>query len=82
MGCEQLVPYEAALDAMLEVTPWVSVICQYPVYQFSGSTVYDNLCVHTHVQLLESSGNRLQPGQHSLNYRITFLSLPVQANDL
>ena len=51
MGCEQLVPYEAALDAMLEVTPWVSVICQYPVYQFSGSTVFDNLCVHTHVQL-------------------------------
>lgn len=53
MGCEQLVPYEAALDAMLEVTPWVSVICQYPVYQFSGSTVYDNLCIHTHVQLLD-----------------------------
>lgn len=51
MGCEQLVPYEAALDAMLEATPWVSVICQYPVYQFSGSTVFDNLCIHTHVQL-------------------------------
>lgn len=51
MGCEQLVPYEAALDAMLEVTPWVSVICQYPVYQFSGSTVFDNLCIHTHIQL-------------------------------
>ncbi len=50
-GCEQLVPYEAALDAMLETTPWVTVVCQYPVYQFSGSTVYDNLCVHTHVQL-------------------------------
>ncbi|MDE0284698.1 MAG: MEDS domain-containing protein [Gammaproteobacteria bacterium] len=51
LGCEQLVPYEAALDAMLEVTPWVTVVCQYPVYQFSGSTVYDNLCIHTHVQL-------------------------------
>lgn len=51
MGCEQLVPYEAALDAMLEATPWVSVICQYPVYQFSGSTVFDNLCIHTHIQL-------------------------------
>ena len=51
MGCEQLVPYEAALDAMLEVTPWVTVICQYPVYQFSGSTVFDNLCIHTHIQL-------------------------------
>ena len=50
-GCEQLVPYEATLDAMLEATPWVTVICQYPVYQFSGSTVFDNLCVHTHVQL-------------------------------
>ena len=51
MGCEQLVPYEAALDAMLEMTPWITVVCQYPVYQFSGSTVYDNLCIHTHVQL-------------------------------
>ena len=50
-GCEQLIPYEAALDAMLEETPWVSVVCQYPVYQFSGSTVYENLCIHTHVQL-------------------------------
>ena len=58
MGCEQLVPYEAALDAMLEVTPWVTVVCQYPVYQFSGSTVYDNLCAHTHVQLFD----RLETG--------------------
>ncbi len=58
MGCEQLVPYEAALDAMLETTPWVSVICQYPVYQFSGSTVFDNLCIHTHVQL----SDRLKTG--------------------
>ena len=57
-GCEQLVPYEAALDAMLEATPWVTVICQYPVYQFSGSTVFDNLCVHTHVQLTD----RLETG--------------------
>ena len=60
-GCEQLVPYEAALDAMLEVTLWVSVICQYPVYQFSGSTVYDNLCIHTHVQLPDRLENGLGP---------------------
>jgi excisionase family DNA binding protein len=58
LGCEQLVPYEAALDAMLEATPWVSVICQYPVYQFSGSTVFDNLCIHTHIQL----SDRLETG--------------------
>lgn len=61
VGCEQLVPYEAALDAMLEVTPWVTVICQYPVYQFSGSTVYDNLCVHTHVQLPDRLETGLGP---------------------
>lgn len=50
-GHEQLIPYEAALDNMLELFPGVSVVCQYPVYQISGVTVYDNLCVHTHVQL-------------------------------
>ncbi|MGR8952333.1 MAG: MEDS domain-containing protein [Gammaproteobacteria bacterium] len=50
-GHEQLVPYEAALDQMLELYPWVTVVCQYPVYLMSGITVYDNLCVHTHVQL-------------------------------
>lgn len=61
MGCEQLVPYEAALDAMLEVTPWVTVICQYPVYQFSGSTVFDNLCIHTHVQLSDRLDTGLGP---------------------
>ena len=50
-GHEQLVPYEAELDQMLELYPWITVVCQYPVYQISGVTVYDNLCVHTHVQL-------------------------------
>lgn len=57
-GHEQLVPYEAVLDHMLELYPWVTVVCQYPVYQISGATVYDNLCVHTHVQLPD----RLAPG--------------------
>jgi excisionase family DNA binding protein len=50
-GHEQLVSYEAELDQMLEFYPWITVVCQYPVYQISGVTVYDNLCVHTHVQL-------------------------------
>jgi excisionase family DNA binding protein len=50
-GHEQLVSYEAELDHMLEFNPWITVVCQYPVYQISGVTVYDNLCVHTHVQL-------------------------------
>lgn len=52
-GHEQLLPYESALDCMLESYPWVTVVCQYPVYQISGSTVFDNLCVHTHVQLAD-----------------------------
>jgi excisionase family DNA binding protein len=51
MGCDQLVPYEAALDHVLEAYPWITVVCQYPVYQFSGATVFDNLLVHTHIQL-------------------------------
>lgn len=50
-GHEQLIPYEAALEHMLEIYPWVTVVCQYPVYQISGITVYDNLCIHTHFQL-------------------------------
>jgi excisionase family DNA binding protein len=50
-GHEQLISYEAELDQMLEFHPWITVVCQYPVYQISGVTVYDNLCVHTHVQL-------------------------------
>lgn len=50
-GHELLVPYEEELDRMLESYPWISVVCQYPVYQISGATVYDNLCCHTHVQL-------------------------------
>lgn len=51
MGCDQLVPYEAALDQVLESYPWITVVCQYPIYQFSGATVFDNLLVHTHIQL-------------------------------
>jgi len=47
-GHEQLVPYEDALEHMLEQYPWVTVVCQYPVYQISGVTVYDNLRNHTH----------------------------------
>ncbi|MGR8935016.1 MAG: MEDS domain-containing protein [Gammaproteobacteria bacterium] len=50
-GCDQLVPYEAVLDQVLEAYPWVTVVCQYPIYQFSGATVFDNLRVHTHLQL-------------------------------
>lgn len=50
-GCDQLVPYEAALDQVLEAYPWVTVVCQYPIYQFSGATIFDNLLVHTHIQL-------------------------------
>lgn len=50
-GCDQLVPYEAALDQVLETYPWITVVCQYPIYQFSGATVFDNLLVHTHIQL-------------------------------
>ncbi|WP_031430158.1 MEDS domain-containing protein [Methylomicrobium agile] len=56
-GHEQLISYEAELDQMLESHPWITVVCQYPVYQISGVTVYDNLCVHTHVQL----SDRLAP---------------------
>jgi excisionase family DNA binding protein len=52
-GHEQLISYEAELDQMLEFHPWITVVCQYPVYQISGVTVYDNLCVHTHVQLAD-----------------------------
>lgn len=51
LGCDQLVPYEAALDQVLEAYPWITVVCQYPIYQFSGATVFDNLLVHTHIQL-------------------------------
>lgn len=50
-GYEQLNAYEEALDHMLELYPWVTAVCQYPVYQFSGIAVFDNLCVHSHVQL-------------------------------
>ncbi len=50
-GYEQLVPYEAALDLMLERYPWVTTVCQYPVCEISGLTVYDNLYNHTHIQL-------------------------------
>lgn len=50
-GHEQLLPYEEELDRMLERYPYITVVCQYPVYQISGVTVYDNLCCHTHVQL-------------------------------
>jgi excisionase family DNA binding protein len=50
-GHEQIISYEAELDQMMEFYPWITVVCQYPVYQISGVTVYDNLCVHTHVQL-------------------------------
>jgi len=50
-GHELLLPYEAALDNMLELYPWVTAVCQYPVYQISGVTVFDNLSCHTHVQL-------------------------------
>lgn len=57
-GREQLIPYEAALDYMLESYPWVTVICQYPIYQISGVTVFDTLCSHSHVQL----SDRLAPG--------------------
>ncbi|MGZ8188197.1 MAG: MEDS domain-containing protein [Methylosarcina sp.] len=53
IGHEQLVPYEAALDNMLELYPWVTAVCQYPVYQISGVTVFDNLSFHTHVQLTQ-----------------------------
>ncbi len=53
IGHEQLVPYEAALDNMLELYPWVTAVCQYPVYQISGATVFDNLSCHTHVQLVQ-----------------------------
>ncbi|MBL1266061.1 MEDS domain-containing protein [Methylomicrobium sp. RS1] len=56
-GHEQLISYEAELDQMLEFYPWITVVCQYPVYQMSGATVYDNLCAHTHVQL----SDRLAP---------------------
>jgi excisionase family DNA binding protein len=52
-GHEQLISYEAELDQMMEFYPWITVVCQYPVYQISGVTVYDNLCVHTHVQLAD-----------------------------
>ncbi len=53
IGHDQLVPYEAALDHMLESYPWVTAVCQYPVYQISGVTVFDNLSCHTHVHLPE-----------------------------
>ncbi|WP_293750860.1 MEDS domain-containing protein [uncultured Paraglaciecola sp.] len=49
-GCELLIPYEEALDNFLQGHAWVTVVCQYPVHQFSGSIVYDNLCIHTQIQ--------------------------------
>jgi excisionase family DNA binding protein len=52
-GGELLIPYEKALDEFLQDYAWVTVVCQYPVHQFSGSIVYDNLCVHTHIQQSE-----------------------------
>ncbi len=50
-GCEQLIEYESLYDELLRNYPWVTLVCQYPLATLPARIIYDNLCLHRHVQL-------------------------------
>ena len=50
-GCELLLPYERELDQVLHRFPSVTVLCQYPLINFSGATIFESLRIHPGVQL-------------------------------
>ena len=49
-GCELLSPYESELEEILRNFPSVTVVCQYPLQEFSGETIFDSVCIHPTIQ--------------------------------
>jgi len=50
-GCEQLLTYEAQLDAPLRRLPGVTTVCQYSLEAFPAVTIFESLCLHPRIQL-------------------------------
>ena len=53
-GSELLCSYEKELDQFIANFPMVTVICQYPVKEFSGDIIFESLCTHPHIQMNEN----------------------------
>jgi hypothetical protein len=49
-SCELLSPYESELKKILRDFPSVTVVCQYPLQEFSGETIFDSICIHPTIQ--------------------------------
>jgi len=49
-GCELLSSYERELEEMLPDFPSVTVVCQYPLREFYGGTIFDSMCIHPTIQ--------------------------------
>jgi len=50
-GYEQLLSYEAQLDAPLRRLPGVTIVCQYSLEAFPAVTIFESLCLHPRIQL-------------------------------
>ncbi len=50
-GSELLCSYEQELDQFLTNFPMVTVVCQYPLKEFSGEIIFDSMCSHPHLQI-------------------------------
>jgi hypothetical protein len=50
-GCDQLLSYEAQLDAPLRRLPGVTIVCQYSLEAFPAITIFESLCLHPRIQL-------------------------------
>ncbi len=50
-GSELLCAYEKELDRFLKNFPMVTVVCQYPLKEFSGEVIFDSICAHAHLSL-------------------------------
>lgn len=54
-GSELLCAYEKELDSFLKNFPMVTVVCQYPLKEFSGEVIFDSICAHAHLSLQPAS---------------------------
>ena len=50
-GSDLLCAYEIELDRFLKNFPMVTVVCQYPLKEFSGEVIFDSICAHPQLQL-------------------------------